>query len=494
MLATEALVTGVILYLVWSLYKRRTNDEVQNTLHDIKGKHLTKDDLQDIVTKVENALRSVPRNSGDNGSAKLTTIDSRLETLLTNQLPASKVTDRFRKIEETLGTLQNTITPLKCVDDKLNSLIKSGDRIISETNQNFRSSSNDLRRMLEDIQKALSGLSNADQLREQLTRASQQFTAVEDRFKTFETNWNNAVGDTRSKALEAFDKLHSTSSQYAEILQKMERARIDADLAKGTALEKEKSAAEKERQANERNRSNDAREVDLNNRQSSLDSRVQQLVAEEAEHDKKSEDLKQRLESFKNEQAALAERSQQVEAREKAARAEIDAANSTLKTAEEVRKDAQTQVAKAETLLGSFWPTSFTGTGRLAPHRHSILGHVHSSDLSAGLLFSSLYRYQLLIRADDSSEMKDALSDLGKRAYSYWKARGLSVQESFDQATQWAAALNEELHGHFKIKVPRPGVPKENWMSYTQGGPVVSVDGWAVFNSADIVLRRAEVV
>jgi hypothetical protein len=300
-------------------------------------------------------------------------------------------------------------------------------------------------------------------------------------------SYRSDMQESRCALSEAAKSLSNLSGSLAEstrniqdLVTKSEEARRFGENAVHQADMKVQEALSKEAEAAAIKTKAEQLESENNIRRNSLDLRESQIHSEE-----------QRVN-------LSIERELSVKAENETLKATAEAANrgasENLRQVEAIKKEADASLRNANELFSSFWPSAFIQGGGLAAHRELITSQLAASKVEAGMLLAALYRYHLSQKASDTREMPAILSEVGRRAYSFWRSQDLTPQQCCDHSDAWTEAFNSELKGQFKLKVARPGVPKEiSWMSYTQGGPVSEVDGWAVFSANDIVVRKAEV-
>jgi hypothetical protein len=168
------------------------------------------------------------------------------------------------------------------------------------------------------------------------------------------------------------------------------------------------------------------------------------------------------------------------------AQTERAAAASERQQVEEARKAAFDDRSKVEAIREYFWPAIFRGSGTLAVWRDKLENLGSRADSAAPLLINSLHRYALLrLGGDraDTEELARALQEIGRRAYQFWTEDGFDPERQARAAEEWARAFESELGSPYKVRVVRPGQPKDiSWMTFKPGGSaqVTEVETWCV--------------
>ena len=138
----------------------------------------------------------------------------------------------------------------------------------------------------------------------------------------------------------------------------------------------------------------------------------------------------------------------------------------------------------------------FRGDGALVNSRDRLENKGQQADSAAPLLINSLHRLNLIRMAGDrvdAEEMTRALQEIGRHAYQFWTEEGLDADRQAVIAEEWARAIESELGPPYKVRVVRPGQPKDNsWMTYKYGGTthVARVETWCVQGRIRPYVRR----
>ena len=359
--------------------------------------------------------------------------------------------ERFREVLDNLQRLETSVTQLGSKrypgSQEGGQATGSKDKQLNKAEKLQQKLKLEVERFREQLAEASMGQTLAE---ETLAEKARELELAQADHETEIEQWNRYAGEVETQNKKHQNEL---SAHKENVLSLQERA---------TALEKELSA---EKTAADRQRA---------------------IVARHSEERKEIERTRSELNTALTSAQGLLEQQE----RELKGLREFKAAN------EGKIRDLEFSVRAERDKTLNYYSPAFASSP-LAEFVNAIESEIAEQNVEKRLVRAYCHLYSSALRAGDIPSIKDAIRELSRHFYEYFRARDFCEDELYDAAAVWRDSLNAELKKFdldVRIQVPQPGEPTDpRWMSFKSGNSVDRTVTWAIYEDSNLAIKATVV-